>query len=116
MIVGIDFKYNDVFDKGNKVRDFVNENLADLQEYFDKYQELINGSVIFSSGENAFGTNHAAALLKSIEDNRYFAASHKMILRNDQEITSKGEMASLISEEKERIFTLSLQRNCGGAA
>lgn len=105
VIVGIDFKYNDVFDKGNKVRDFINENLDDLQEYFDKYQELIKESVIFSSGDNAFGTNHATALLKSIEDNRYFAASHRMILRNDQKITSKSEMATLISEEKERIFT-----------
>lgn len=105
VITGIDFKFNDIFDKGRKVLDFVNDNLAALQEYFEKYQELVNESAIFSTGENAFGTNHATALLKSIEDDRYFSASHRMILRNDHEISSKDEIATLINEEKERIFT-----------
>ena len=103
-ITGLDFRFNDLFDKDNKIKDFIDDNIDTLEQYFAKYQELVNGSAFFTTGRNSFGTNQAAALLKSIEDDRYFTASHKMVLSNNREIKSKSEMAAVITTEKDRIF------------
>ena len=104
VITGLDFKFNDIFDTGEKVKSFVNENMDSLEQYFSKYQELVNSSSFFTSGTNSFGTNQATTLLKSIEDNRFFTASHKMLLRDSREITSKEDIVNVITTERERIF------------
>lgn len=104
VITGLDFKFNDIFDTGEKVKTFVNENMDSLEQYFSKYQELVNSSSFFTSGTNSFGTNQATTLLKSIEDNRFFTASHKMLLRDSREITSKEDIVNVITTERERIF------------
>lgn len=104
VITGLDFKFNDIFDTGEKVKTFVNENMDSLEHYFSKYQELVNSSSFFTSGANSFGTNQATTLLKSIEDNRFFTASHKMLLRDSREITSKEDIVNVITTERERIF------------
>lgn len=103
-ITGLNFKFNDIFDTGEKVKTFVNENMTSLEQYFSKYQELVNSSSFFTSGVNSFGTNQATTLLKSIEDNRFFTASHKMLLRDSREITSKEDIVNVITTERERIF------------
>lgn len=103
-ISDLDFKYNDLFDTGKKVKAFVDENKEDLQEYFSKYQDLVNESKIFTTGRNSFGTNQATTLLKSVDDDRFFSASHKMVLNNQHEIKSKKDMETIIIEEKNRIF------------
>lgn len=104
---GYDFKFNDVFEKTGKVKDFVRENQATIQRYFEKYTELIQGSKFFSSGAK-FGTSQANSLLKSVGDNRYFMAGHKFELSGDEHpksIASKGDMEEVIKAEMTRIFT-----------
>ena len=104
---GFDFKFNDVFEKSGKVKDFVRENQDTIERYFEKYTELIQGSKFFSSGAK-FGTSQANSLLKSVGDNRYFMAGHKFELGGEEQpktIASKGDMEGVIKAEMTRIFT-----------
>lgn len=98
-----DFKYNEIFDN-DKVITFISEQSDKLNDYFSKYSELIRDSSIFSTGPNSFGTSQASTLLKSVDDNRFFSANHKFVLRGDVDITTKAKMEELISAEKERIL------------
>ena len=98
-----DFKYNEIFDN-DKVITFILEQSDKLNDYFSKYSELIRDSSIFSAGPNSFGTSQASTLLKSVDDNRFFSANHKFVLRGDVEITTKTKMEELITKEKERIL------------
>jgi hypothetical protein len=100
------FKYNDLFDKGHKVEQFIKDNKDDIQQYFAKYMELLQNSMLFSAGAQSFGTTHASALLKSVADNRFFAASHEFRLHNDlKTISSKTEMQDVIDTELKRIYS-----------
>ena len=104
---GYSFKFNDVFEKSGKVKDFIRENQATIQQYFEKYSELIQGSKFFNSGAK-FGTSQANSLLKSVGDNRYFLAGHKFELGGEDEpkrIASKADMEAVIEAEMNRIFT-----------
>ena len=76
-----------------------------MQKYFNKYQELVGKSCLFNAGENSFGTTQATALLKSVDDNRFFGASHKFVLRNGEKIESKEDMQTVIDNEMERILS-----------
>ena len=103
---GYDFKFNDVFEKSGKVKDFIRENQETIQRYFEKYTELIQGSKFFSSSAK-FGTSQANSLLKSVGDNRYFAAGHKFELGGEEQpksIASKKDMEAVIQAEMSRIF------------
>lgn len=104
---GYDFKFNDVFEKSGKVKDFIRENQATIKRYFDKYTELIQGSHFFSSAAR-FGTSQANSLLKSVVDNRYFLAGHKFELGGEEQpksIASKKDMEDVIKAEMQRIFS-----------
>lgn len=105
-VLEYDFSFNDVFDKKEtKIRDFIRDNQDTIQQYFDKYTELLRTSTFFSSGPESFGTTHANNLVKSVGDNRFFLANHKFVLRDDRTITTKDEIAAVIQEEKDRILT-----------
>lgn len=104
---GYDFKFNDVFEKSGKVKDFIRENHTTIQRYFEKYTELIQGSKFFSSGAK-FGTSQANSLLKSVGDNRYFQAGHRFELGGEEQpktIASKSDMEAVIQGEMQRIFS-----------
>ena len=104
---GYDFKFNDVFEKSGKVKDFIHDNQDTIQRYFEKYTELIQNSKFFSSGAK-FGTSQANSLLKSVGDNRFFLAGHKFELVGEGQpktITSKGDMENVIQGEMQRIFS-----------
>ena len=104
---GYDFKFNDVFEKSGKVKDFIHDNQDTIQRYFEKYTELIQNSKFFSSGAK-FGTSQANSLLKSVGDNRFFLAGHKFELGGEGQpktITSKGDMENVIQGEMQRIFS-----------
>lgn len=106
VLEGYDFKFNDVFEKTGKVKDFIRENQATIQEYFEKYTELIRGSRFYSSAAK-FGTSQANSLLKSVGDNRYFLAGHRFELGGGdapQHIASKADMEAVIAAEMDRIF------------
>ncbi|GAA8575999.1 hypothetical protein KYTH41_04530 [Helicobacter pylori] len=74
------FKYHDIFDKLGKVKDFVNENRDLIEQYFNKYKELLSLSKVFKHTEiGDFGTNHANDLKKALENGRFFKANHANI-------------------------------------
>lgn len=102
-----DFKFNDVFEKTGKVKDFIAENHETIRRYFEKYTELLQTSNFFSGGAQSFGTTHANSLLKTVGDNRFFLAGHKFELGGEghPKIASKDEMAAVIQGEMDRILT-----------
>ncbi|KAA6507585.1 hypothetical protein EPC81_01975 [Helicobacter pylori] len=66
------FEYRDIFDRSKKVKDFVNEHRDLIEQYFNKYQELLSQSEIFKHMDGGdFGTNHADDLKKALENNRF---------------------------------------------
>ncbi|EAK3676096.1 hypothetical protein BS987_09730, partial [Campylobacter coli] len=83
-----EFKYHDIFDDKNKVKEFVDTNKELLQGYFDKYNEILLSSEIFKKTENGeFGTHKIKELQNTLSDDRFFLASHKLLISN-QEITT----------------------------
>lgn len=83
------FKYNNVFDKAGKVEKFVADNIKSIEEYFKSYKDVIKGSNLFTEGEDSFGTYQIVQLMKSVEDNRFFKASHMIVLKGGKQITNK---------------------------
>lgn len=101
-----DFKYNDVFDKKEKVKEFVSNNRDKLQTYFNQYNQLINSSAIFRSHNgHTFGTYQAAQLEKSVSDGDFFGVEHQIILHGQAApITSSDQFSAVIKTERERIL------------
>ena len=103
------FKYNDVFDIGGKVRDFIAANRQDVEAYFNAYKDVLSQSTFFKvangDGGKDFGTDRADALLKSIKDNAFFKAGHKIVVSSQDEITSYSALEELKKSELERILS-----------
>ncbi|STO81924.1 putative cytoplasmic protein [Helicobacter pylori] len=98
------FKYRDIFDGSKKVKDFVNKHHDLIEQYFNKYQELLSQSEIFkhmNSGD--FGTNHADDLKKALENNRFFKANHSLKIAGE-EITNYQKLSDIFENEKNRIL------------
>lgn len=98
------FKYNDIFDKGNKVKKFLESNENLLDEYLSRYTDLLIKSKFFSKSNNSFGTTQATNLLDSLSDNSFFEAGHKITINAKDFINSKDELESLIQAEKDQIL------------
>lgn len=99
------FKYNDVFDPKNEVRDFLRDNFQLLQNYIEKYEELVSSSEFFGkNAENIFGTSEANSLNLSLEGDAYFNTGHKLLLKKHGEIQKAEDFSKLLNEEIERIF------------
>lgn len=101
------FKYNDVFDSNGEgpIKTFISSNQATINQYFNEYELVIDHSDLFTSGNDSFGTYHASQLLDSVQDGRFFAAQHKIILRNGKEIDDKGSLQGIISSEINKVLT-----------
>ena len=103
------FKYNDVFDTGGKVRDFILANREDVEAYFNAYRDVLSHSTFFkvSSGDGAkdFGTDRADALAKSVKDNAFFKAGHKIVVSSQEEIVSYSALENLKKSELERVLS-----------
>lgn len=98
------FEYRDIFDRSKKVKDFVNKHHDLIEQYFNKYQELLSQSKIFkhmNSGD--FGTNHADDLKKALENNRFFKANHSLKIAGE-EITNYQKLSDIFENEKNRIL------------
>ncbi|GAA9829932.1 hypothetical protein VN0526_01530 [Helicobacter pylori] len=98
------FEYRDIFDRSKKVKDFVNKHCNLIEQYFNKYQELLSQSKIFkhmNSGD--FGTNHADDLKKALENNRFFKANHSLKIAGE-EITNYQKLSDIFENEKNRIL------------
>ena len=100
------FRFNDVFEKKDtKIRDFINDNQDTIQEYFSRYTQILRNSRFFSDGPQSFGTTQANSLLKSVNDNRFFLAHHKIVLSDNQEVNTKERIAEIMQEEIDSILT-----------
>ncbi|MGL2693652.1 hypothetical protein ACQJ7T_04005 [Helicobacter pylori] len=97
------FEYRDIFDRSKKVKDFVNEHRNLIEQYFNKYQELLSQSEIFKHMDGGdFGTNHADDLKKALENNRFFKANHSLKIAGE-EITNYQKLSDIFENEKNRI-------------
>lgn len=99
-----DFKFNDVFDTGEKVKVFLNTNKDDIVEYFNRYESLLVDSGLFSSGAESFGTYHVDSLIKAVSDDRFFKAEHKMVLKGGNELGTSQDLKDIVSQEKEKLL------------
>ncbi len=98
------FEYRDIFDRSKKVKDFVNEHRNLIEQYFNKYQELLSQSEIFKHMDGGdFGTNHADDLKKALENNRFFKANHSLKIAGE-EITNYQKLSDIFENEKNRIL------------
>ena len=99
------FKYDILFDKEEKVKKFIEANIDSIDIFTNEYNSLISKSNFFSSGKDSFGTGQASQLLRSLQDDRFFKAKHKLSLKNGSEITNSNQFQQLIQDEKNRIFS-----------
>ncbi|GAA9146819.1 hypothetical protein BTM351_14910 [Helicobacter pylori] len=98
------FEYHDIFDKLGKVKDFVNKNRNLIEQYFNKYKELLSLSKIFKHTEvGDFGTNHANDLKKALENDRFFKANHSLMIAGE-EIKDYNKLSEIFEEEKNKIL------------
>lgn len=77
---------------------------AQLKEYIEKYNELIDASPILSKGFNHY---HAKTINKNLADNGFFNAKHSVNLFNGtdrEEISSYQDLEDKIEGEKKRIL------------
>lgn len=76
-----------------------------LEDYIEKYNELIQHSPILSKTFNHY---HAKTINKNLADNGFFSAKHSINLFNGQvkeEITTAEDLDAKIEGEKTRILT-----------
>lgn len=100
-----DFKYNDIFDKGNKIKDFIEKHKENLKTYFDQYKSLLENSTFFkSSGDYVFGTYQATQLENSVKDGHFFGVNHKITLCDGREIKTNDDLIEIIEKEKKQIL------------
>ncbi|KNX44500.1 hypothetical protein AEY53_06515 [Helicobacter pylori] len=98
------FKYHDIFDKSEKVKDFVNKYRDLIEQYFNKYKELLSLSKVFKHTEvGDFGTNHANDLKKALENDRFFKANHSLMIAGEQ-IKDYNKLSEIFEEEKNKIL------------
>lgn len=99
------FRYNDVFDKKNNVKKFLEKNEKILNQYVNDYKNLLLQSNFFKqNGDSSFGTYQANEILKSTEDNSFFDAGHKFILEDGTEITDSQTLKDLMLSEISKII------------
>lgn len=98
------FKYHDIFDKSEKVKDFVNKNRDLIEQYFNIYKELLSLSKVFKHTDvGDFGTNHANDLKKALENDRFFKANHSLMIA-EEEIKNYNKLSEIFEEEKNKIL------------
>lgn len=99
-----DFRYNDIFDKKDNVKKFLDKNQKLLDQYVSDYTNLISKSKFFKQSDNPFGTTQANEILRSIEDNSFFEAGHKFVLEDGTEITDSVILKQIVQDEMNKIL------------
>lgn len=98
------FKYIAIFDV--KVAELLShENVSEnLDEYYKKYNELIENSPLFKKG--VFNLHKAENIIKSTKTENFFDAEHKIHLHgHDQLIENAEQFEEIIWAAKEKILT-----------
>ncbi|MHA4738960.1 ATP-binding protein [Dyadobacter sp. MSC1_007] len=94
--------FNEIFNE--KVIKFLSEKSfnAKIKEYITIYDKLVNeNTTFFKKGE--FNHNNADNVTKSLKDNGFFKADHKVKIKNI-EIGNIHELESVVKEEKEKVL------------
>lgn len=102
------FKYNDVFDNkaSVKIKEFLNKYRAQLDDYFTRYNELLEQSVFYrKNGSFRFGTRQAADLQKTVSDGAFFGVNHYIVLADGSVITTLDQLNDKIKEDKQRLMS-----------
>lgn len=98
-------RFDDLFDDKGEVKRFLDENQSLLNDYAAQYNRLLCESEFFhTEGDKSFGTYQAAQLGKAFKGEEYFSVRHKLVLRNNDEITSAQDFITKIEDEKTRII------------
>ena len=98
--------YSEVFN--DKVLAFLSspEIRQQLQEYVERYNELVSKSSYFRKG--LFDHTNATNVSKSLNENGFFAANHSVLLAGQDslktEVTSQVELEKVITSEKQQIL------------
>lgn len=98
--------YTDIFNQ--KVEAVLKEPefISKIQEYIQKYDELVSQSTFFRKG--VFTHNNAAAIAKNLNTNGFFEADHSVFLRingEKTEVNSLEDLEAAIQAEKDLILT-----------
>lgn len=100
-----EFEYHDVFDDKKVVKGFLDKNIGLLDEYINKYNELLSKSVLFKNmDDGSFGTNQVNNLTEALKDNTFFKANHTIKI-GDETITSNKRLIELAQSEIDRIIS-----------
>lgn len=103
--INYSFRYNDVFDKGGKVKKFLANNIENLQEYITQYKSLISSSSVFRSvNGHTFGTHQASELEKFASSGNFFEVDHTITMHGGIVVSSIDELKQRFEEEKDAIF------------
>lgn len=73
-----------------------------LEEYIEKYNELMENSTLFKKG--VFNHTNANTISKQLDDNGFFNAKYKLIMSDDNIVNSRKELDDLISTAKNEIL------------
>ena len=100
-----DFKYNNIFDTGGKVKAVVDKYKDALVDYFNRYSDLLADSSLFSSSVDgkSFGSYQANELIKATKDDTFFKASHHLTLNDGTEIKNAAQLKTLVNDELGKI-------------
>lgn len=100
-----DFKYNNIFDTGGKVKAVVDKYKDALVDYFNRYSDLLADSSLFSSSVDgkSFGSYQANELIKATKDDTFFKASHHLTLSDGTEIKNAAQLKTLANDELGKI-------------
>lgn len=99
-----DFEYHDIFDDKKVVKDFLDKNIELLDEYINKYNELLSKSILFKNMDGgSFGTNQVDNLTEALKDDAFFKANHTIKI-GEEIITSNKELKDLAQSEINRII------------
>ena len=96
-------KYADIFN--SNVEAFVKEpkNIAQITEYENRYNELLEKSPVFKRG--VFSHNNADIVTESLNTNGFFGANHSLVLHGvDRVIETSDDLLDAIQTEKKKIF------------
>ena len=95
-------KYKEVIN--DKIQKFISDTEVRqlLEEYIQKYDELLSKSTFFKKG--IFNHNNASDVASSLKKNKYFNASYKLIVDDNIIINTDKELLDLISKEKNKIL------------
>ena len=80
--------------------------ISKIQEYIQKYDELVSQSTFFRKG--VFTHNNAADIAKNLNTNGFFKADHSVFLRingEKTEVNSLKDLEAAIQDEKDLILT-----------